>query len=211
MSRTTGWPPSVRPIPALSSAYRDTPHRFSERGAWLVGLGLGALGILVLQLAPPATSPGVLLGLVLWAALLAALRVLAFVYDHVDKITRVSLYLPLQAFKLLGLALLLPLPVAAIPLVTAHITSVWLPYVAYRLAGRTLDAWQAPFQLYRLVLALVFSIALGLAARSSAAAAGGPDGSSAALIAVGLAWFAIKARHDLKKLFGDVEWLKPKG
>jgi len=197
--------------PALSSAFHAMPHRFSEPGAWLVGLGLGALGILVLQIAPPATSPSVHWCLMLWAAMLAALRALAFVYNHVDKTTRVSLYLPLQAFKLLGLALLLPLPVAAIPLVTAHITSVWLPYVAYRLAGRTRDAWRAPFQLYRLVLAFVFSITLGLAAWSPAAAASGLDGSAAALLAVGLAWFAIKARHDLKKVFGEVEWLNPKG
>ena len=197
--------------PTLSSAYHDTPHRFSEPGAWLFGLGLGALGVLILQLAPAAiTTPGLLVSLALWAGLLGALRALAYLYNHVDKTTRVPLYLPLQAFKLLGLALLLPLPLAAMPLVAAHLASLWLPYVAYRLPGRTREAWRAPIQLYRLVLALVFSLALGLAAWSPAAAATGLDGSSAALLAVGLAWFALKARADLQALVRNAGWLRPK-
>jgi len=197
--------------PTLSSAYHDTPHRFSEPGAWLLGLGLGALGVLILQLAPAGTTtPGLLWSLTLWAGLLGVLRALAYLYNHVDKTTRVSLYLPLQALKLLGLALLLPLPLAATPLVAAHLASLWLPYIAYRQPGRTREAWRAPIQLYRLVLALVFGVALGLAAWSPAAAANGLDGSAAALLAVGLAWFALKARGDLRTLARNAEWLRRK-
>jgi hypothetical protein len=189
--------------PTLSSAYHTTPHRFSEPLAWLVGLTLGGIGVGLLQLAALPGIPGFFGGLALWAGLLGTLRGLAYLYNHVDKATRVPLYLPLQALKPLGAALLLPLPIAATPLVTAHIAALWLPYIAYRSPGASKSAWRAPNHLYRLAFAVVFVAAYALALRPS-----GLDPAALLLPAIGLAWFAFKARHDLQALLRNARWLR---
>jgi hypothetical protein len=194
--------------PTLSAAFHDEPHRFSEPLAWLTGLAVGLLGVALLQLVPAPGGPGVVLGFGpvlgfgLWAAFLAALRATAWLYNHVDKQTRVPLYLALQAFKLLGLALFLPLPLAAAMLLAAHLAAVWLPYVAYRQRGAGTATWRAPNQLYRLALGLALALLL--------VASQGPGGLGAAGLAqlgLGLAFFALKARHDLARLGREARWL----
>ncbi len=183
--------------PTLSEAFHATPHRFSEPLAWVTGLGLGLLGVGLLQLAPGWAGPGLLAGMALWALYLLALRAAARVYNHVDKRTRVPLYLVLQAFKLLGLALFLPLPAAGAMLLAAHLAMLWLPYVAYREAGAGVGTWRAPNQLYRLVL--------GLALAPLLLASQGMGGLGQ--LATGLGFFALKARHDLMAVAREAHWL----
>jgi hypothetical protein len=183
--------------PALSDAFHETPHRFSEPLAWLTGLGLGLLGTALLQLAPGRAGPGLIAGVALWALFLVGLRATAWLYNHVDKQTRVPLYLALQAFKLLGLALFLHLPLAAAMLLAAHLAVLWLPYIAYRGSGSTIGAWRAPNHLYRLVLGL--ALALLLVASHGVAGLG--------QLGLGLIFFAAKARHDLATLWREARWL----
>ena len=192
--------------PRLSDAYHASAHRFSEPLAWLTGLALGLLGVALLQLARAYTGPGLVPGVALWACFLLSLRGVAFVYNHVDKTTRIPLYLVLQAFKLAGLALFLPLPEAALALLAAHLAAQWLPYLAYR-ATKTavVDAWALPAHLYRLALALVLALFWALALWSS----GTPVATiEVALLAAGLAFFAVKARHELAHLAANAKWLR---
>jgi hypothetical protein len=195
--------------PRLSEAYHDKPHRFSEPLAWLTGLGLGLIGVALLQLAPAPDMPGLLEGAALWALLLLSLRGMAFVYNHVDKATRVPLYLVLQAFKLGGLALLLPLPVAALALIGAHLTAQWLPYIAYRDTRAAVEAaWGLPLHFYRFVLALVLATLFLLALWS----AGLPiELAAAGQLGLGLAFFAFKARRELRAMAQKAHWLRPRG
>ena len=189
--------------PKLSEAYHATPHRFSEPLAWLTGLGLGLLGVTIVQFVP--NTPGIVAGMALWTALLAGLRAIAFVYNHLDKTSRIPLYLVLQACKLAGPALLLPLPLAALVLLAAHLAALWLPYVAYRATRSTVDnAWTIPFRLYRLVFALVLAGLWLLALWST-----GTTVELAAMgqLALGLAFFALKARHEIKAFAAHAHWL----
>jgi len=189
--------------PKLSEAYHASPHRFSEPLAWLTGLGLGFVGVVLLQLAPASTGPGLLAGCALWAGFLSALRALARVYNHVDKTTRVPLYLVLQAAKLGGLALLLPLPEAALVLLAAHLAAAWLPYLAYRAAALRVEAaWTLPAHLYR------FVFALALAGLFSLAAGAGTEFAALAQLATGLAFFAVKARRELVAFATNARWLR---
>lgn len=189
--------------PKLSEAYHATPHRFSEPLAWLTGLGLGLVGTGLLQLAPAHAGPGLFAGAALWAGFLLALRALAYLYNHVDKTTRIPLYLALQAAKLGGLALLLPLPQAALALLAGHLAAAWLPYVAYRAAAvRVEAAWTMPAHLYRLVFALALA---GLWALSLGATA---ELAALAQLATGLAFFALKARRELAAFATNASWLR---
>ncbi len=192
--------------PRLSEAYHRTPHRFSEPLAWLTGLALGLVGIGLLQLAPAYGGPGLALGAALWTLFLIALRGLAWVYNHVDKTTRIPLYLVLQAFKVAGLALVLPLPQAALPLLAAHLAGQWLPYLAYRATQTAVvDAWALPAHLYRLVLALVLAAFWALSAWSTGSQL---ETAAIAQLAAGLAFFAVKARHDLRRSAETAGWLR---
>ena len=194
------------PAPRLSAAYHQTPHRFSEPLAWLTGLTLGLAGIGLLQLAPAYSGPGLDLGAALWTLFLLALRVLAYVYNHVDKTTRIPLYLVLQAFKLAGLALLLPLPQAALPLLAAHLAGQWLPYLVYRARKTAVaDAWALPAHLYRLVLALVLTAFWALSSWSTGSQL---ETAAIAQLAAGLAFFALKARRELQRLASNAGWLR---
>ena len=189
--------------PRLSRAYHESQHRFSEPLAWLTGLGLGLLGVTIVQFVP--NTPGIVAGMALWTALLAGLRAIAFVYNHLDKTSRIPLYLVLQACKLAGPALLLPLPLAALVLLAAHLAALWLPYVAYRATRSTVDnAWTIPFRLYRLVFALVLAGLWLLALWST-----GTTVELAAMgqLALGLAFFALKARHEIKAFAAHAHWL----
>ena len=189
--------------PKLSPAYHTRPHRFSEPLAWLTGIGLGLVGVGLLQLASTYAGPGLVAGTALWAGFLLALRALAYLYNHVDKTTRIPLYLALQAAKLAGLALLLPLPEAALALLAGHLAAGWLPYVAYRAATlRAEAAWTLPAHLYRLVFALVLA---GLWALSLDAT---PELAALAQLATGLAFFALKARRDLAAFVRNARWLR---
>ena len=195
--------------PRLSAAYHQTPHRFREPLAWLTGLALGLAGIALLQLAPTYGGPGLALGWALWALFLLALRCLAWVYNHVDKTTRIPLYLVLQAFKLAGLALLLPLPQAALVLLAAHLAAQWLPYLAYRVAQTAVvDAWALPAHLYRLVLALVLAAFWALSLWSTSSQ---PETGAIAQLAAGLAFFALKARRELTRFARNAGWLRRRG
>jgi hypothetical protein len=197
--------------PVLSASYASLRQRFSEPEAWATGLAIGFLGVAVHQLAPGIDGPGLLLGAVLWCGWLLALRAVAYLYNHVDKPTRVPLYLVLQVFKLLGLALFFPLPLAAAVLLAAHLAMSWVPYIAYRQpgSGSSLRAWRVPNHLYRFELAVVLAIVAAIAVlpawRDGALV---PAPGDLALLAVGLAWFAWKARDDVRLILANGHWLK---
>lgn len=197
--------------PVLSQSYFTGPNRFSERGAWAVGLALGLAGLSALQWAPHAAGQGLAQSGLLWLAWLLGLRAVVYVYNHVDKQSRVVLYLPLQSLKLLALSLCFPLPVAGGVLLAAHLAIVWVPYIAYRQPGGSVRGWQAPNQLFRLELAALLAV-LALVVDLPGGIGGRPilDGSSQILLAVGLCWFAVRARHEIARLWTGLRWLQPR-
>jgi hypothetical protein len=96
----------------------DTAH--FELKAWVSALILGLAGTCLLG------------GLVKWFALLLALRGLYYVYNRISKPARIWLYLPLQAFRSLSLAAVMPLGAAGIIAGLAQILARWQGYIVYR-------------------------------------------------------------------------------
>ena len=129
----------------------DRFRRWSEPRAWIWAVLAGAPGLVAVEAsggwlpalgpadADGTRAPSLTAGLVLWLAALAAMRLLFRVYNHVDKATRVVLYLPLQAVKYGLPALFLPLPAAGAALLVAQALRRWLGYLQYRLTGRRIE------------------------------------------------------------------------
>ncbi|MFY0691637.1 MAG: hypothetical protein JXR14_06915 [Paracoccaceae bacterium] len=88
----------------------------------------------------------------LWTAALFALRWLFRFYNHIDKMSRVFIYLPLQLFKYGFPALFFTLPAAGVALVFSQICRRWMPYLIYRYLGKEPGGFPA-----RLIRLLVFS------------------------------------------------------
>lgn len=130
-------------------------QRFSEPLAWAWALVLGLIGVGVVTYSPMSyfASPGLwglLANFALWFSVLAALRALYYLYNHVDKMTRVYLYLPLQLLKYAFPIIFFTLPPAGAALIFAQITRRWIPYVIYRYAGKIPD--HLPARLIRLIV-----------------------------------------------------------
>lgn len=138
-------------------------QRFSEPLAWVWALVLGLLGVSVVTYSPTsyfASSNlwGLLANIALWFSVLAALRALYFLYNHVDKMTRIYLYLPLQVLKYAFPVIFFPLSPAGAALVFAQITRRWIPYVIYRYAGEIPN--HVPARFIRLIVFILLWLLL---------------------------------------------------
>ncbi|MGB3625641.1 MAG: hypothetical protein WA989_07430, partial [Henriciella sp.] len=126
-------------IPKRFSEFRD---HFSEPVSWVVALVLGVAAIWVFvtgELIPRAAEATVLaaglIPLLLWMTVLVGLRLTYRAYNHIDKASRVVLYLPLQLFKYGFGAVFLVLSPAGAALIFAQVFRRWVPYIVYRNIG----------------------------------------------------------------------------
>ena len=180
--------------PALTEAFFSAGVPTPAVQPWLWAAAAGAAGVALLRYpALPRVTD-----LLAWAAVLAATAGLYFVYNRVDKQTRVWLYLGLQIARAASIAVLVPLvPVGAMAL-AAHALARWIPYTVYR-SG--LKGWpKMPVALARL---LAFCALVSLLA-ASGAELGTADRWTFAATAAFCAW---RARHDLRAVAANVRWL----
>ncbi|TAG26426.1 MAG: hypothetical protein EAZ40_04550 [Rhodobacterales bacterium] len=139
----------------LSSTFKETGGRFSILTAWIWAAALGVAGVAcvwqseVSHLAD-GNLPEILASLVLWAAVLVFLRKLFQYYNHIDKMTRVFVYLPLQLVKYGFPALFFDLPAAGAALIFAQIIRRWAPYLVYRYMKK--EPLELPSRLVRLLM-----------------------------------------------------------
>ncbi len=195
----------------LGEKFEDAPklsEQFLTRGAeepkllpWLWVAASGVLGVYVSQLeltfasgahlAWLGTEAGFAKGLGAWFLLIAGVRALFWLYNRVDKITRVWLFLGLQFARAFAFAVVIPVSAAGALGLSAHTIARWVPYYGYRYGKE----WSgAPTGLSRLVLFLALSggIAFGF---------GTAFLKEPTWIAFGL-WMAIRARRELHAAFG---------
>jgi hypothetical protein len=194
--------------PRVPDGYHARAQAFDPRLAWGCALILAAIGLMPLVLGSPsgdalralwpsASPPGLMLAaLGAWSLVLIGTRALFRLYNLTNKPGRTMLYLPLQACKVLGFAVLLPLSTAGAILVIAHITARWIPYLVYRY-GNTTPAWHVPDRLIRLIL-----VAAGLLALFALEER--PDDRFLLGAGLILAWCALKARGDIGRLAAKV-------
>jgi hypothetical protein len=170
------------PVVSPQSASFDT-ERF-EAKAWTSAILLGVLAALALRPADFAATAGA------WAATLAALRATYWWYNRLDKRTRVWIYMLLQAFRTLGIAVLLPVGALGMIAGVTQIWARWQEYFWYRFAPRQGGFRWADTPL-RLIQLLFFLLCLAALARS------GVDVLTWQAAAL-LAWSAILARKDIR-------------
>ncbi len=119
------------PEPNLSDAYHDGQFKFSTPLAWGWAGVSGVLGLLVLRwpAVPVATD------YLAWTAVLLAIFCTYWIYNRVDKATRVWLYAILRFLRVGAFAAVVPVSVAGAAALAAYTVSRWVPYLQYRTAG----------------------------------------------------------------------------
>lgn len=123
---------------------------YSTRSSWIWAVLLGTAGIGFAWWSNSTFFFGMgAIGLfamgVLWLGVLVSLRALFHWYNHIDKMTRTYIYLPLQVMKYGFPAVLFSLPAAGGALIFAQMMRRWMPYVVYRYAGREVEDFPARF------------------------------------------------------------------
>lgn len=188
--------------------FRDFEGSYSTRTAWAWAIVLGAAGIACIWWSGVSYLAGrggiELAGLLtVWAALLGLLRIVFRHYNHIDKMTRVFVYLPLQVLKYGFPALFFALPATGAALIFAQIMRRWTPYLVYRYMKKQPLAFPA-----RLVRLLVFAMLWLMLIPSQAGAEFFLHG------AVVLAWLGLRSMSQLRVLLRDAghvtvdEWKK---
>ena len=119
--------------PHLSDAYHEGQFKFSTPLAWVWATVSGMLGLLVLRwpAVPVATD------YLAWTAVLLAISGTYWIYNRVDKTTRVWLYAILRFFRIGAFAAVVPVSVVGAMALAAYTVSRWVPYLHYRTAGNS--------------------------------------------------------------------------
>lgn len=168
--------------PKLSAAYPDRPAAPPRWIPWTWAGLFGVGGVCILSW--PQLPHWQLLA---WAALLLALHALFWLYNRVDKPSRVWLFALLQLARSASFAVVAPITPAGAAALGAHSLARWTPYVSYRSAG---GAWpQETIFLPRLAMYVVLLMVT--------AGAHGRDtlGWVSALLLLG--WNGFRARREL--------------
>ncbi|MEL6640185.1 MAG: hypothetical protein AAFP98_02550 [Pseudomonadota bacterium] len=131
---------TLEPESKTPPRFADFRDRFSEPLSWAYaavsgGAGIWALGQTADWYFAGTGATGFVAAALIWALVLGALRLNYWVYNRVDKMSRVFLYLPLQLLKYGFPMVLIPLVPAGAALLFAQILRRWLPYVVYRYSG----------------------------------------------------------------------------
>lgn len=168
--------------PKLSAAFVDAPVATPRWQPWLWALGSGAAGIAAVRwpaLPQPADAAA-------WAAVLLATHGWFWLYNRLDKGTRVWLFAGLQFARSAAFVALVPIAPAGALALGAHVLAKWVPYHVYRLGGK---AWpEAPLHLIRLMFFIVLLL-MGLFVQGWALL----DATALAL----LGWNLFRARQEL--------------
>ena len=175
-------------------AFEQLGNRMSPRAAWVWAVVLGAFGAAVagfwagagttFELSPTGATVAIWMA---FLAILIVMRKLFFTYNHIDKISRTYLYLPLQFLKYSFPAVFAALPPAGAALILAQIMRRWIPYLLYRFANRRSHDFPA-----RLMRLAVLATTLLLLVPSSF------DAEFAIHGGVALVWFGVRSVGQAK-------------
>ncbi len=169
--------------PKLTSQFRSVSVATPAVQPWIWALVIGALAIVLLRYPrTPTPADGVV-----WIGVLLATHAWFWLYNRMDKGTRVWMFAGLQFARSAAFVALVPIePVGAIAL-GSHVLAKWVPYYIYRTVGREWPG--APFHLCRLLFFVVLSLILGVSLGFERVT----DTTALAL----WAWSLYRARHEL--------------
>lgn len=154
---------------------------------WIWAAITGGVGVYLVRW--PHVLP---LDLLKWAAVLAATYAIFKVYNRVNKLTRMWLYLALQLARAGCILALVPVSAAGAAALGAVVLARWVPYYIYRLGGSSWPDTQA--NLIRLVFYVVLVTLFGAAYSVSVV-----SWTALAL----LCWCVFRARKEIATLARD--------
>jgi hypothetical protein len=197
--------------PKLSEAYWRGPVATPVLAPWIWALGAGFLGVLLLhwptgafrgqgrvretlsgleRLSRPEEIPWPAVGrdLLAWLALLLALRAVFWAYNRLDKRTRVWVFAVLHLLRASAFVVVVQVTLVGTAAVIAHALARWVPYFAYRYAGKDWPAAPQAFMRLWLFLLLLIPLLEGFGRQLF---------RNNATFVVLLLWIAYRARKEL--------------
>jgi hypothetical protein len=165
--------------PTLTEEFHRVAVATSVPQAWLWALGLGALGVALVEdsFAPSLSS------LAGWMAVLFATFGIYLLYNRVDKSTRIWLYAFLQLARAAAFLVIVPITVFGAMALAAHAVSRWFLYFLYRTTGRDWPL-DVSANIVRLMIFGMLVVPLAVAVDI--------DKASVVTIAIVLGWFSFR-------------------
>ncbi|AFZ35032.1 hypothetical protein Sta7437_1465 [Stanieria cyanosphaera PCC 7437] len=144
--------------PVLSESYYNYQQISNVWQPWLWSFCFAVFGIIFLVAsqnnfvtANLSLENGKILALPLikWISFLAVVRGYFWIYNYVNKRTRIWLYLPLQIYRYFGYLLITPINLVGTILLVTQVLTRYMPYALYRYGGGKMENWsQLPKRLF---------------------------------------------------------------
>ncbi|MEM9794231.1 MAG: hypothetical protein AAF848_14905 [Pseudomonadota bacterium] len=184
--------------PKLPNAFERFDAVYDERLAWIWAMALAVPGaLLTAHIGVPYLAAlgwfAVVPILVIWAAVLGALRGVYYMYNRIDKMSRVYLYLPLQLFKYGFAAVFFAPSATAVAMITAQLIRQWVPYIVYRTGNRLRK--NNPARVWRLLTYIMIWLLLLPGAASWGFVFHG---------LLGLGWYLLRSAGQLRQELGKL-------
>lgn len=163
--------------PRLSKSYQDYKNTVSWWKPWVWATGLGAVGFVILEASKRTTSiwdfsglennteiiNNVILPIVYWMGFLLISRFCFWVYNYVNKKTRIWLYLGLQITRYCGFLVVTATNIVGMSALLCHMFTRSFSYIMYRYSGGTKQNWpHLPEQVLKLSLFIPMVIGLSI-------------------------------------------------
>jgi hypothetical protein len=167
--------------PVLSDRYHDYKDKMPLLEPWFWAMGIAVVGLSVLELNKIGIDPNriywglesiapakLAIDLILWFGVLLLMRSIFWVFNHLDKKTRMWIYPLLQASKYFSFLLFSPTNIVGTMLFVSQVVSRSLPYTMYRWFGdKTKFPEHFPDRFLRLLLLISLLISLALGAHNA--------------------------------------------
>ncbi|WP_019509251.1 hypothetical protein [Pleurocapsa sp. PCC 7319] len=165
----------------LSHNYKSGEYSFGLWQPWLWSLGLSILGIIALEnnkifeisSLDVFTFHGyehifsdISAKLIYWGFFLLALRGIFYVYNNINKQSRVWFYLLLQTFRYCGFLIIITTNTVGLMLLVSCILTRSIQYILYRYLGGQESSWPMDFPRYFFCL-LIYILLIGILAVNS--------------------------------------------
>ncbi|MGK7896856.1 MAG: hypothetical protein AB4372_25390 [Xenococcus sp. (in: cyanobacteria)] len=205
--------------PQLSKTYQSYKHNASWWKPWIPAALFGIAGILFLEVSRAVTSifdwgwlqntnlmsdNGISL-LLYWIGFLLVSRFCFWVYNYVNKKTRIWLYLVLQITRYCGFIVVTATNIVGICALLAHIFTRSISYIMYRYSGGTKENWpELPEQFVKLILFIPMVIGLSLAESDWSIVLGWQT-------LVFLLWFLLRSKNQTRKIISQFQLISQDG
>ena len=165
----------------LSHNYKSGEYSFELWQPWLWSLGLSILGIFaleqnkIIEIFSPDSLPSesywyifsaISEKLIYWVIFLLVLRGTFYVYNHINKQSRVWFYLLLQTLRYCGFLVIITTNTIGLMLLASCILTRSIQYILYRYLGGKESSWPMDFPRYFFCL-LIYLTLVGIMAINS--------------------------------------------